>query len=607
VNRRVIKNMNPRPPITWFFSFLLLTFLGFFQAQAELPANSAGVVSTEGVASLRPIHPGTVFSIAVQLKIKEGWHVNAHEGLPEFFIPAELSLNPGSPVSLVSSSHYPAGEKKALGGATQAFPVYEGTVIFYADVKLSADSPIGKATLPFQLRVQACNNQVCLAPATVPVNISVEVGDLNQPVAPVHPELFKDALAAQNGTDDQENIIAKHLRKNGILITFILIFLGGLALNLTPCVYPMIPITISYFGNLKAEKPSVILGRAVAYVVGISITYSSLGVMAALTGKILGSSLQSPFVLIGISLVLVILSFSMFGLYEIQAPNWLLNKIASTSTQGWLGALGMGLVFGIVAAPCVDPFSIGLLTFVAAKANPFLGFIMFFTLSLGLGFPYIWLGFFSNELQRLPKSGMWMVWVKKVFGLILFGMPLYFLSPLMPKDFNHYAVSVYLLVCGLLLGWVFSGVGVTPGFKKFQRAFGIFLMVMGLLVYKAWPQPVELPFQNYDSAFLQQAQKDKKPVFVDFSASWCLPCKELEVKTFSDSKVHEAFKGWVLLKADLSQYSSGPVEELKKTYGIMGVPTLVFIGPDGQEKKNLRVVGFIPTGELLQEIQQTSP
>ena len=160
-----------------------------------------------------------------------------------------------------------------------------------------------------------------------------------------------------------------------------------------------------------------------------------------------------------ISLVLVVLSLSMFGLYEIQAPAWLLNKIASSSTQGWLGALGMGLVFGIVAAPCVDPFSIGLLTFVAAKANPYLGFIMFFTLSLGLGFPYIWLGFFSNEIQRLPRSGMWMVWVKKIFGMILLGMPLYFLNPMMPKGLNAVLVPCDLALCGVLLGFVFSGKG----------------------------------------------------------------------------------------------------------------------------------------------------
>jgi thiol:disulfide interchange protein DsbD len=259
-----------------------------------------------------------------------------------------------------------------------------------------------------------------------------------------------------------------------------------------------------------------------------------------------------------------------------------------------------------VAAPCVDPFSIGLLTFVASKANPYLGFIMFFTLSLGLGFPYVWLGFFSNEIQRLPKSGMWMVWVKKIFGLILMGMPLYFLNPLLPKGFNHYAVTSYLTLCGLLLGLVFSGAGVTRGFKQFQRAFGILLLILALLVFKAWPQPLELPFENYDVQLLQEAQKKGVPVFIDFTASWCLPCKELEIKTFSQSKVHEALSHWVLLKADLSQYSSGPVEDLKKHYDILGVPTLVFIGINGEEKKNLRVVGYIDPEAFLQKIDQAS-
>lgn len=586
-------------------ALVLLWTAGLATAHDPMPSNSGQVVKVEGFPSLKPIHAGTLFSVAVKVTVKAGWHVNAHQGLPEFFIPAELSLGPGSPVSLVSAPLYPEGVKKELGGVGKAFPVYEGAVTIYADAMLGPDAHKGTLPLPFSLRVQACNDQVCLAPSSVPVMVTIDVADLDRPVAPFHPELFQNALASQTAETSQENIIAKYLRINGILLTFVLIFLGGLALNLTPCVYPMIPITISYFGNQRMEKAGVILVRAVAYVIGISVTYSTLGVTAALTGKILGSTLQSPWVLMGISIALAVLSLSMFGLYEIQAPGWLLNRITSTNTQGWLGALGMGLVFGIVAAPCVDPFSIGLLTYVAAKANPFLGFIMFFTLSLGLGFPYVWLGFFSTELQRLPKSGMWMVWVKKIFGLILLGMPLYFLNPLLLKGFNHFAVPIYLSASGILLGLVFSGAGVTPGFKRFQRVFGIFLLVLGLLVYKAWPQPVELPFQNYDVQLLQEAQKKGEPVFVDFTASWCLPCKELELKTFSDPQVHEAFKNWVLLKADLSQYSSGPVEDLKKTYGIMGVPTLIFIGANGGERKELRAVGFIPPAELLLKIQQT--
>jgi thiol:disulfide interchange protein DsbD len=296
----------------------------------------------------------------------------------------------------------------------------------------------------------------------------------------------------------------------------------------------------------------------------------------------------------------------MFGVYEIQAPSWILNRIASTSTKGWIGAFGMGLVFGIVAAPCVDPFSIGLLTFVAAKANPYLGFIMFFTLSLGLGFPYVWLGFFSNEIQRLPRSGMWMVWVKKIFGMILLGMPLYFLNPLMPPHLNHILVPAYLMLAGALLGFVFSGNGVLPGFKKFQVVFGVFLIAMGLLIYRAWPQPVELSFASYQDPLIQKARQEGKPVFIDFTATWCLPCKELEIKTFSDSRVREGLQNWVLLKADMTQFSSGPVEQLKKVYGIQGVPTLIFLSGDGQERKDLRAIGFITPEEMLDKIKQVS-
>lgn len=587
--------------------FLILAVLGTAAAQFDPPVSSADVVKVMGYSSLKPVHPGTLLTVAIQVQVKEGWHVNAHEDLPEGFIPAQLTLDLGEPVSLASPPRYPEGKERALAGAGEAFPVYEGNIVLYADVNIGSKAPQGPLGLPFHLRLQACNNQVCLVPASVPVTVSLEVAGLDQSVSPDNIELFQGQLASQAAGNGQENIISKYLAKYGILLTFVLIFLGGLALNLTPCVYPMIPITISYFGNQKAERAGVILARAAAYVVGISVTYSSLGVTAALTGKILGSTLQSPWVLAGISLVLVGLSLSMFGLYEIQAPAWLLNKVAAGNTQGWLGALGMGLVFGIVAAPCVDPFSIGLLTFVAAKANPYLGFVMFFTLSLGLGFPYLWLGFFSTEIQRLPRSGMWMVWVKKIFGLILLGMPFYFLNPLVPKDFSRYGVPLYLLVCGVLLGWAFSGGGVTSGFKKFQRGFGIVLMIIGLLAFKMWPEPVELSFQNYDAQLLEQARKNGQIVFIDFTASWCLPCKELELKTFTDPQIRSTLEGWVLLKADLTQYSSAPVEELKKKYGIMGVPTLIFIGPEGTEIKELRTIGYISAEELAKKFWKFLP
>jgi len=584
-----------------------LALIGLLMAAIPSPlpaalADSSSVVAVEAFPSLEPVHPGTVFSVAVRLKIKEGWHVNGREGLPEFFIPLDLSLGRGGPFRSPGPPKYPSGERKRLGGVGEAFPVLEGTQIVVFDLELSREARPGPLKVPLSLRLQACDDKLCLAPATLKVEVLLRVGREGEPVTPVHPEVFGSLPGAG---PSQDNIISRYLQGYGWFLTFLLIFLGGLALNLTPCVYPMIPLTVSYFGSQRTERPLLVLGRAAAYVVGISVTYSSLGVTAALTGKILGSTLQSPWVLGGISLLLVVLSLSMFGLYELQAPAWLLNKVAGGNSKGTLGAFVMGLVFGIVAAPCVDPFSIGLLTFVAAKADPVLGFLMFFTLSLGLGFPYLWLGFFSSNLERLPKSGMWMVWVKKVFGLVLLGMPLYFLAPLFPKGVLHYAVPGYLLICGVLLGWVFSGSGVTAGFKKFQHAFGLLLALGATGAFVAWPHPAELPFKDYSPALLEQAKKEGKAVFIDFTADWCLPCRELEIKTFSQKAIHEAFLGWVLLRADLTQYSSEPVEELKKAYGIMGVPTLVFVGPDGRERAGLRAMGFIDHEEMLRRIAAT--
>jgi thioredoxin:protein disulfide reductase len=582
------------------FVFFFLATTPFSSVQSAL-IDSSKVIRIQVYPSAKPAQPGSVIRTAFLVQIQDGWHINAHEGILDFLIPANLTLDKNPYGTLTQNPSYPAGSKKTLAGLPQSFAVYEKAVTFYADIKLSESLKSGEVKLPFKLKIQACNDQSCLSPTILSLQLPLEVGLSGQASVPFHPELFQSVEGKESNVP-QDNIIERYLQNNGILLTFLLIFLGGLALNLTPCVYPMIPLTISYFGNQKLEKPMVILARAVAYVCGISITYSALGVTAALTGKILGSSLQSPWVLVGISLVLVTLSLSMFGVYEIQAPSWILNRIASTSTQGWLGALGMGLVFGIVAAPCVDPFSIGLLTFVAAKANPYLGFVMFFTLSLGLGFPYVWLGFFSNEIQRLPKSGMWMVWVKKVFGLILLGMPLYFLNPLIPKNLNHILTPAYVILAGVLLGFIFSGKGVMPGFKKFQVVFGIFLVVLGSMVYRIWPQPIELSFVNYQSELVAQAQKEGKPVFIDFTAAWCLPCKELEIKTFSDSRVREGLKNWILLKADMTQFSSGPVEELKKKFGIQGVPTLIFLSGDGQERKDLRTVGFITPDEMIDKI-----
>ena len=197
------------------------------------------------------------------------------------------------------------------------------------------------------------------------------------------------------------------VQSRGMFLTLLFVFVMGLALNLTPCVYPLIPITIGYFGGQAEGNTKKLTFMGLAFVMGMALTYSIVGVVTALTGAIFGSLMQNPIVIIAIVVVLIALSLSMFGLYEFRLPNSWMNK-AGGARGGLFGAFFMGLTMGIVAAPCIGPFVLGLITFVAATADPFKGFLMFFVLALGLGTPYLFLAIFSGQIKKLPRSGVWM-------------------------------------------------------------------------------------------------------------------------------------------------------------------------------------------------------
>jgi thiol:disulfide interchange protein DsbD len=218
----------------------------------------------------------------------------------------------------------------------------------------------------------------------------------------------------------------------GLLWTLLGVFAGGMALNLTPCVYPIIPVTISYFAGQSDRRQSRLFAHGAFYVIGLAVTNSLLGVTAALTGGLMGSMLQNPVVLMAIATVLVLFAFSLFGLWEMRLP-YAVTQFASRGYAGYFGSLFMGLTMGVVAAPCIGPFVLGLLTWVAALGSAWLGFVVFFTLSLGLGLPLFVLALFSGQLQRLPRSGEWMLWVRKLMGWVLVGMAAYYLRALLPK------------------------------------------------------------------------------------------------------------------------------------------------------------------------------
>ncbi|MBK9372630.1 MAG: thioredoxin family protein [Holophagales bacterium] len=363
-----------------------------------------------------------------------------------------------------------------------------------------------------------------------------------------------------------------------------------------PLRLPLIPITVGFFSRQSEGKTSRTFGLALAYVLGMSVTYSALGVFAALSGSLFGSWLQKPAVLVVIALIVLALALSMFGLYELQAPHFITDRTGSKA--GVAGALTMGLFVGFVAAPCIGPFVLSLLTYVAQQGSAALGFGLFFTLAMGLGLPYLVLGTVSGSLKAMPRSGEWMIAVRKVFGFLLVALAAWFLRPLLPERVFEFAVAIPLIAGGVWFLF-FERTGSSLGwFRWTKRVVGIALLAAAVPFVLPAKKGEALAFQPYSDAALAEAAAAGKPVVIDFYADWCLPCKELEKFTFTDAGVRQALEGWVLLKADLTKSASPEVSALRTKWNIQGVPTMVFLGPDGKESKP-RVVQFEKPGAFL--------
>ena len=385
-----------------------------------------------------------------------------------------------------------------------------------------------------------------------------------------------------------------------MLWTLLGIFLGGMALNLTPCVYPLIPITVSYFGGRSSKGKRETFVHGLCYVGGLALTNSSLGVVAAFTGGLMGAMLQNPFVLSAVALILLIFATSMFGFWEFKLPRGL-TQAASRSYTGYFGSVFMGITLGVVAAPCIGPFVLGLLTWVAGMGNPYLGFLVFFTLSVGLGVPLFVLALFSGKLDRLPRSGEWMVWVRKLMGWVLVGMAAYFIRPVMSQTMGNVFLAAVALGAGLHLGWIDRSEANFKAFGWLKTIAGVVGMVTATFLIGSMLMAAPGAFWHpYSDQLLKESAVQKKPVIIDFSAAWCAPCRELDEITFHDPEeiVKRSKKDFVLVKVDLTRKGNPVYERLLKQFDIRGVPTVVFINSEGKERRDLRLVDFLPPGHF---------
>jgi thiol:disulfide interchange protein DsbD len=385
--------------------------------------------------------------------------------------------------------------------------------------------------------------------------------------------------------------------------TLLGIFAGGMALNLTPCVYPLIPVTVLYFGSQaikEGESRGKLVAHGLCYLIGLAITNSLLGVAASLTGGLMGSILQNPIVLVFVAGVLVTFAASLFGLWEMRLPGGL-TQAAAKSHSGYFGSLFMGLTLGVVAAPCIGPFILGLLTWVASMGSPWLGFVIFFTLSLGLGLPLFLLAIFSGQLEKLPRSGGWMIWVRKLMGWVLVGMAAHFISPLFPGHRGILMPALVAMAAGLHLGWIDKNQAGFRAFPWLKGGVGIACLVFASVLVTSWamkgPGVVWTP---YSEEALKNAQELKKPVIVDFYATWCTPCRELDEITFHDSSVvKQAESEFVMVKVDVTKGGNPLHDRLLIRYEVKGVPTVVFLDTGGKERRDLRLLGFLPPDQFL--------
>jgi thiol:disulfide interchange protein DsbD len=389
-----------------------------------------------------------------------------------------------------------------------------------------------------------------------------------------------------------------------IWLTLLAIFLGGLALNLTPCVYPLIPITISYFGGKSEGIRGHTILHGILYLVGLAVTNSVLGVSAALTGGMLGFALQNPIVLILVAAVMVAMGLSFFGLWELRLPLWL-TRSASKSYAGLFGTFFMGLTLGVVAAPCLGPFILGLLVYVGQVGDPFLGLLYFFTLSIGLGIPLALLAVFSGAVARLPKSGDWMIWIRKLMGWVLMAMAAFMVSFAVSHSLLRPALLAGVaLAAGIHLGWLDRTARGHKAFTYAKRAVGIVVACAGIVYLLVSIRPTgQIQWIPYDQSVIAQAAEEKRPVILEFNADWCAPCRIMEREVFADPEVIKLSRNFVTVRVDLSRVQPFH-DQLMDRYQVRGIPLVVFINSDGKEVERLRIVGLVDKTQFADRLKE---
>ena len=578
---------------------VLLVPLSFGQLE-----QAPDVVKVEAYLSHERIRPEDTFQIAVVAEVQKGYHINSHTPLDGFLVPTFVKFDKEEGIVFGPVS-YPKPILTSFSFSPHKVSAYEGKVVLLAEGRLSADVPLGDTQISGHLTYQACDDQSCLMPKSSKFDIPLKVVGIGEPTKMINKHIFEKKVAL---TSEEQH--AKAVIERGLPYAMIAFFLFGLALNLTPCVYPVIPMTVSFFAAQSQQRKRAIFFLASYYVVGIAVVFSALGLISGLAGKQWGFLFQNPWFVIIISVIILSMAASMFGAFEITVPSFLMTPL-SKSRQGAVGSFVMGLTVGVVIAPCAAGVIIGLVGVVAKLGMVAKGTLLFFVMGLGLGLPYLFLAMSSGLMNRLPRSGMWMVWIRKFFGILLVGVAVYFLLPQAKQvsDQEGFYLGVLGIFGGLLLGFLDHEEGYTRTFKIIRACLGfVLIFVGGFLVHGAIAPKsdgIDWVVIRKQAQLMERLQQDRRPAMIDFTAEWCSVCKAIDRKTFTDESVVEKSKEFLMMKVDCT----APNEEiaaLTEQFKVSGLPTLIFITEEGKELSDLRGTGFLSPSEMLLKMEKTA-
>ncbi|MFW2330962.1 MAG: protein-disulfide reductase DsbD family protein [Nitrospinota bacterium] len=571
---------------------------------------SDSVTTLEFVPDRDNYHTGSSYKTLFRINVDDGYHIQSFTK-NDSFIETELKLNMPDGFSI---GKFSTQEEKLVQTefANQPLALLDGKV--YVATNIAIDRSLTPGLYPFTaaLTVQACSDIYCYSPSIIEKEFTIKITDttvkptlLNEEDYSANESLFRSY--ADN--DKIENSITDYLTDRGLVMTLFLVFIAGMALNLTPCVYPIIPITFSYFSKRTNNSKFDLLPTALFYVLGMALMYSSLGIFAVLTGELIGSILQNRYLLIAIAIFLCLLALSMFDLYKIQLPRFL-QEIAGKNRKGWVGAFLMGLTVGIIAAPCIGPFVLTLITYVSSTQDLLFGFTLFFIFGLGLGMPYLLLAFFAGSLSNLPSPGVWMIWINRLFGFVILALALFMIEPLIGGTLYIYFSALLLIVAAIYLGFGFKykeNLSFKVGFRITRVIAFIALVGIASWLIINLDRKSDLPNINWvitDDDFALTKLDASFPTIIDFYASWCIPCKELDEYTFSDHDVTRLAKQFNMIKIDLTFDDNLVNTNLRKKFDIKGVPTILFLDQSQNVIESLTVSGFVSADIFVEKMNQ---